>query len=142
MILSYESRFRYYYDVERDRCIPFKYNGAFGNYNNFKSAEECEMFCANPQCDYGTPLGNGTTNQRCYSNAECPITHECQMDYNVCCPRPPEPECPHGDVYKDNEGNHFACSNSSAENTCPTNYECYFDGRAWGCCPMEGLVLK
>src|SRR4051794_8212911 len=46
------------------------------------------MFCAKLQCTYGTPLKIGANNQRCSSNLDCPSTHECQTDHNVCCPRP------------------------------------------------------
>uniref|UniRef100_A0A183G5F5 BPTI/Kunitz inhibitor domain-containing protein n=1 Tax=Heligmosomoides polygyrus TaxID=6339 RepID=A0A183G5F5_HELPZ len=70
--------FRYYYDAEQGRCMAFTYNGALGNYNNFKSSADCELFCAKLQ----------SANQRCSTNADCPSTHECQSDHNVCCPRP------------------------------------------------------
>lgn len=80
--------FRYYYDAEQGRCIAFTYNGALGNFNNFKSAADCDLFCAKLQCKYGTPLKIGAANQRCSTNADCPSTHECQSDHNVCCPRP------------------------------------------------------
>ncbi|VDM45373.1 unnamed protein product [Toxocara canis] len=189
---------RYYYDVEQGRCVPFTYNGALGNFNNFKSSSECELFCAKLQCSYGTPLKIGTNNQRCGSNSDCPSTHECQSDHNVCCPRPqaicsqplrlgdckqsvrrywynavtraceifdytgcqgndnnfetllecqntceniiPEPQCPQGDAYKDYQGNYYVCSNSGTGNTCPVNYECFFDGYVWGCCPTKAYT--
>lgn len=85
---NYPSTYRYYYDVEQGRCMPFTYLGAFGNFNNFKTTSECEMFCAKLQCNYGSPLKIGSNNQRCNSNVDCPSTHECQSDHNVCCPRP------------------------------------------------------
>ncbi|VDK17861.1 unnamed protein product [Anisakis simplex] len=86
--LSYAKSGRYYYDVEQGRCISFTYNGGFGNFNNFKSLSDCELFCAKLQCNYGTPLKIGTANQRCSTNTDCPSTHECQSEHNVCCPRP------------------------------------------------------
>lgn len=85
---AYATSHRYYYDAEQGRCISFTYNGALGNFNNFKSATECEMFCAKLQCNYGTPLKIGPNNQRCSTNTDCPSTHQCQTDHNVCCPRP------------------------------------------------------
>lgn len=85
---AYATSHRYYYDTEQGRCMSFTYNGAMGNFNNFKSASECEMFCAKLQCNYGTPLKIGPNNQRCTTNSDCPSTHECQTDHNVCCPRP------------------------------------------------------
>ncbi|CAJ0941855.1 unnamed protein product, partial [Mesorhabditis belari] len=196
--LTYATSSRYYYDAEQGRCIAFTYNGAHGNYNNFKSAAECELFCAKLQCTYGTPLKIGAANQRCSTNADCPSTHECQADHNVCCPRPqaicsqplrlgdckqsvrrywynavtraceifdytgcqgndnnfetllecqntceniiPEPQCPQGDAYKDYQGNYYTCSNSGTGNVCPVNYECYFDGYVWGCCPTKAYT--
>ncbi|VDM58994.1 unnamed protein product, partial [Angiostrongylus costaricensis] len=196
--LSFSTSNRYYYDTEQGRCIAFTYNGALGNFNNFKSAADCELFCAKLQCKYGTPLKIGATNQRCSSNTDCPSTHECQSDHNVCCPRPqaicsqplrlgdckqsvrrywynavtraceifdytgcqgndnnfetllecqntceniiPEPQCPQGDAYKDYQGNYYVCSNSGAGNSCPVNYECYFDGYVWGCCPTKAYT--
>lgn len=85
---NYLSVHRYYYDAEQGRCMPFTYHGALGNFNNFKSTTECEMFCAKLQCNFGSPLKIGPNNQRCSSNVDCPSTHECQSDHNVCCPRP------------------------------------------------------
>lgn len=67
--------------------MSFTYNGAMGNFNNFKTSSECEMFCAKLQCTFGgefvavllstlitiyltgTPLKVGASNQRCTSNS-------------------------------------------------------------------------
>ncbi|PAV76107.1 hypothetical protein WR25_21575 isoform B [Diploscapter pachys] len=196
--MTYSTSSRYYYDPEQGRCIAFTYNGGLGNYNNFKSSADCELFCAKLQCKYGTPLKIGAANQRCATNADCPSTHECQSDHAVCCPRPqaicsqplrlgdckqsvrrywynavtraceifdytgcqgndnnfetllecqntceniiPEPQCPQGDAYKDYQGNYYVCSNSGAGNSCPVNFECYFDGYVWGCCPTKAYT--
>ncbi|GMR42638.1 hypothetical protein PMAYCL1PPCAC_12833 [Pristionchus mayeri] len=196
--MAFSTASRYYYDAEQGRCIAFTYNGGLGNFNNFKSAADCELFCAKLQCPYGTPLKIGAANQRCSSNTDCPSTHECQSDHNVCCPRPqaicsqplrlgdckqsvrrywynavtracelfdytgcqgndnnfetllecqntceniiPEPQCPQGDAYKDYQGNYYVCSNSGTGNVCPVNYECYFDGYVWGCCPTKAYT--
>uniref|UniRef100_A0A915PL09 BPTI/Kunitz inhibitor domain-containing protein n=1 Tax=Setaria digitata TaxID=48799 RepID=A0A915PL09_9BILA len=190
--LNYERSIRYYYDWEQNRCKAFTYNGAFGNFNNFKTSIECETFCERFQCKYGMPLKIKQINQQCNSNNDCPSTYECQMDYNICCPRPqaicsqplrignckqnirrywyngaigacemfqysgchgndnnfetmiecqntcentiPKPQCPQGDAYKDYQGNYIVCSISDG---CPLNYECYFDGYVWGCCPTK-----
>lgn len=50
---NYATSHRYYYDTEHGRCIAFTYNGALGNFNNFKTSADCEMFCAKLQCTYG-----------------------------------------------------------------------------------------
>ncbi|KAL3103012.1 hypothetical protein niasHT_026460 [Heterodera trifolii] len=196
----YDTESRYYYDAEQGRCISFTYNGALGNFNNFKTSTECDMFCAKLQCMFGSPLKLGSNNQRCTTNSDCPSSHECQADHNVCCPRPqsicsqplrlgdckqsvrrywynavtracelfdytgcqgndnnfetlldcqntcenvtPEPQCPQGDAYKDYQGNYFTCSNTGNGNTCPVNYECYFDGYVWGCCPTKAFTCS
>ncbi|KAI6235899.1 hypothetical protein M3Y95_00100300 [Aphelenchoides besseyi] len=198
--MTYSTSSRYYYDAEQGRCIAFTYNGALGSFNNFKSAAECELFCAKLQCTYGTPLKIGSNNQRCQTNTDCPSTHECETDHNVCCPRAqaicsqplrlgdckqsvrrywynavtraceifdytgcqgndnrfetllecqntcenviPEPQCPQGDAYKDYQGNYYVCSNSGSGNACPVNYECYFDGYVWGCCPTKAFTCS
>ncbi|KAK6039844.1 Kunitz/Bovine pancreatic trypsin inhibitor domain protein [Cooperia oncophora] len=62
---------------------------------------------------------------------------ECQ---NTCENIIPEPQCPQGDAYKDYQGNYYVCSNSGVGNSCPVNYECYFDGYVWGCCPTKAYT--
>ncbi|KAK6732185.1 hypothetical protein RB195_016518 [Necator americanus] len=176
--LSFSTSSRYYYDAEQGRCIAFTYNGALGNFNNFKSAADCELFCAKLQCKYGTPLKIGAANQRCSTNeaicsqplrlGDCKqsvrrywynaVTRACEIfDYtgcqgndnnfetllecqNTCENIIPEPQCPQGDAYKDYQGNYYVCSNSGAGNSCPVNYECYFDGYVWGCCPTKAYT--
>ncbi|KAI6212235.1 hypothetical protein M3Y99_01843500 [Aphelenchoides fujianensis] len=86
--MTYSTSSRYYYDSEQGRCIAFTYNGGLGNFNNYKSSAECELYCEKLQCTYGTPLKIGTNNQRCQTSTDCPSTHECETDHNVCCPRP------------------------------------------------------
>ncbi|CAG9534594.1 unnamed protein product [Cercopithifilaria johnstoni] len=198
--LNFEKSRRYYYDSDQGRCISFTYNGALGNFNNFKSLSECELFCERLQCKYGTPLKIGQINQRCSHNSHCPSTYECQRDQKICCPEPrsicsqplrlgnckqsirrywynmaihacqifnytgcqgndnnfetliecqntcdntiPEPRCPQGDAYRDNQGNYFVCSNSNTVNKCPLNYECHFDGYSWGCCPTRAYTCQ
>lgn len=46
-----------------------------------------------------------------------------------------EPKCVQGQAYKDTFGNFVQCNHGTA--TCPPNYECYFDGNLWGCCPTK-----
>lgn len=53
-----------------------------------------------------------------------------------------EPRCPQGQPYKDNNGKAVTCSSSRSKSTCPANYECYFDGYMFGCCPNKGMRLK
>uniref|UniRef100_A0A8R1IMY9 BPTI/Kunitz inhibitor domain-containing protein n=1 Tax=Caenorhabditis japonica TaxID=281687 RepID=A0A8R1IMY9_CAEJA len=78
---------RFYYDPQSGKCSPFTYLGAGGNYNNFLSRIDCELYCARLQCDRGNPLRIGDVTQSCASNNDCPSSHECKMDQAVCCPR-------------------------------------------------------
>ncbi|KAK0420841.1 hypothetical protein QR680_014918 [Steinernema hermaphroditum] len=189
---------RFYYDHNTGKCSDFIYKGAGGNFNNFLSKHECEMFCARLQCDRGTPLRIGEDSQRCQSNAGCPSSHECKTDQGVCCPRKqticsqplrvgdctenvkrywynaatrqcqmfeytgcqgndnnfenildcqsfcknaiPEPRCVQGQAYKDTFGNFVQCAHGMTK--CPANYECYFDGSMWGCCPTKSYTCS
>ncbi|KAK6045373.1 Kunitz/Bovine pancreatic trypsin inhibitor domain protein, partial [Cooperia oncophora] len=45
-----------------------------------------------------------------------------------------EVRCPRGESLKDGIASK-RCSMHLNSNECPTNYECYFDGTAYGCCP-------
>uniref|UniRef100_A0A1I8EWG0 BPTI/Kunitz inhibitor domain-containing protein n=1 Tax=Wuchereria bancrofti TaxID=6293 RepID=A0A1I8EWG0_WUCBA len=85
--LNFEKSRRYYYDSEQGRCTSFTYNGALGNFNNFKSLSDCELFCERLQCKHGTPLKIRQVTQQCSHNSHCPSTHECQMDNKICCPK-------------------------------------------------------
>uniref|UniRef100_A0A0K0E3E6 Kunitz/Bovine pancreatic trypsin inhibitor domain protein n=1 Tax=Strongyloides stercoralis TaxID=6248 RepID=A0A0K0E3E6_STRER len=76
---------RFYYNPENGKCSPFTYNGAGGNYNNFASRLECQLFCTRLQCDRGSPLQIGEETQTCRSSAQCPSTHFCKIDQGVCC---------------------------------------------------------
>lgn len=37
---------RFFYDPQSGKCSPFTYLGAGGNYNNFLSRIDCELYCA------------------------------------------------------------------------------------------------
>ena len=37
---------RFYYDPGTGKCSPFTYMGAGGNFNNFLSRIDCELYCA------------------------------------------------------------------------------------------------
>ncbi|PIC39169.1 hypothetical protein B9Z55_010940 [Caenorhabditis nigoni] len=197
MVYTGKESIRFYYDPGTGRCQDFVYKGAGGNYNNFLSKHECEMYCARLQCERGSPLRIGEEAQRCQNNAQCPSSHECKADQGVCCPRKqticaqplrigdctenvkrywynaktrqcqmfeytgcqgndnnfdsildcqnfcknaiPEPKCIQGQAYKDMFGNFVTCSNGMG---CPANYECYFDGSQWGCCPTKAFTCS
>jgi hypothetical protein len=38
----------WYYDAERKQCGQFIHSGCLGNGNKFKTREECEQRCAEP----------------------------------------------------------------------------------------------
>uniref|UniRef100_A0AC35TNF6 Kunitz/Bovine pancreatic trypsin inhibitor domain protein n=1 Tax=Rhabditophanes sp. KR3021 TaxID=114890 RepID=A0AC35TNF6_9BILA len=85
--LNYPSTSRYYYDSDQNRCIAFTFLGGFGNFNNFASSQECDLFCGKLVCSIGSPLKIGNQNQKCASNTDCPSSYECSSDHSVCCPR-------------------------------------------------------
>uniref|UniRef100_A0AC34GWY3 BPTI/Kunitz inhibitor domain-containing protein n=1 Tax=Panagrolaimus sp. ES5 TaxID=591445 RepID=A0AC34GWY3_9BILA len=191
---------RFYYDTNSGKCSAFTYFGAGGNYNNFMSRIDCELYCSRLQCDRGNPLRIGELTQNCQSNADCPSSHECKIDQGVCCPRmqtictqplrigncdrsvrrywysattrecqsfeytgcqgndnnfetlidcqtfcrnaAPEPRCAQGQAYKDHTGTFVTCSTNRAKSTCPANYDCYFDGNMFGCCPTKAFTCS
>uniref|UniRef100_A0A0N5B0E0 Kunitz/Bovine pancreatic trypsin inhibitor domain protein n=1 Tax=Syphacia muris TaxID=451379 RepID=A0A0N5B0E0_9BILA len=80
---------RYYYNPSDGQCHPFTYNGFLGNFNNFGTLSDCQVFCSRLQCAHGNPLVTGVgIPQRCQRDSECPITHQCSPEHNVCCPTP------------------------------------------------------
>ncbi|CAB3406929.1 unnamed protein product [Caenorhabditis bovis] len=80
---------RYYYNPTDGQCHPFTYNGFIGNFNNFQNQADCQLFCARLQCPHGSPLTNGNGSpQRCGRDTDCPSTHTCAMEHQVCCPTP------------------------------------------------------
>ncbi|EPB69115.1 Kunitz/Bovine pancreatic trypsin inhibitor domain protein [Ancylostoma ceylanicum] len=156
---------RFFYDPASGKCSPFTYLGAGGNYNNFLSRIDCELYCARLQCDRGNPLRIGDVTQSCQTNNDCPSSHECKADQAVCCPRmrcqgndnnfetlvdcqtfcrnaSPEPRCLQGQAYKDNSGKFVTCSTNRAASSCPVNYECHYDGSMFGCCPSKAFTCS
>ncbi|WKY03565.1 hypothetical protein Q1695_004932 [Nippostrongylus brasiliensis] len=80
---------RYYYNPIDGQCHPFTYNGFLGNFNNFHSQADCQMYCVQLQCGHGSPLTTGQgAPQRCLRDADCPSTHSCAAEHGVCCPTP------------------------------------------------------
>ncbi|KAK6750060.1 hypothetical protein RB195_002199 [Necator americanus] len=80
---------RYYYNPIDGQCHPFTYNGFLGNFNNFNTQADCQLFCARLQCTYGSPLATGHgIPQRCQRDVDCPSTHTCSAEHAVCCPTP------------------------------------------------------
>ncbi|KAK6742680.1 hypothetical protein RB195_010126 [Necator americanus] len=75
---------RYYYDVDKGRCVSFVYYG-LGNFNNFNTKQECEAFCSKLVCPNGTPLRLGEEWQRCETSLDCPSSHSCSSTHRVCC---------------------------------------------------------
>ncbi|KIH63884.1 Kunitz/Bovine pancreatic trypsin inhibitor domain protein [Ancylostoma duodenale] len=134
---------RYYYNPIDGQCHPFTYNGFLGNFNNFHTQSDCQMFCARLQCTHGNPLttGHGVP-QRCQRDIDCPSTHTCAAEHAVCCPTPPEPKCPQGRAYVEYTGKFLQCGEGIGGNACPANYECHFDGLIHGCCPSKAYTCS
>ncbi|ETN80031.1 hypothetical protein NECAME_02510 [Necator americanus] len=49
-----------------------------------------------------------------------------------------EPKCIQGQAYRNQFGDFVTCNSGVG---CPSNYECYYDGNQWGCCPTKGHRL-
>ncbi|VDD86305.1 unnamed protein product [Enterobius vermicularis] len=180
---------RYYYNPSNGQCHSFTYNGFLGNFNNFPTLSDCQIFCSRLQCAYGNPLVTGVgMPQKCQRDSDCPVTHQCSVERGVCCPTPQtlctqpvrlgdcklsvrqywydantrqcnaflytgcqgndnrfdtmhdsEPKCPQGRAYTDSTGKFYQCSDASI---CPVNYECFFDGQVYGCCPSKAFTCS
>lgn len=50
-----------------------------------------------------------------------------------------EVHCPRGDGLRE-DGRTKRCAFSRLENECPPEYECFFDGSTYGCCPTSGTA--
>ncbi|VDL75180.1 unnamed protein product [Nippostrongylus brasiliensis] len=85
LIAGSKATTRYYYDVDRGRCMNFVHFG-LGNFNNFVTKQDCEEFCSRLLCANGSPLRIGEEWQRCDSTSECPSSHFCSSSHRVCCP--------------------------------------------------------
>ncbi|VDK81188.1 unnamed protein product [Litomosoides sigmodontis] len=151
--LDFEQSLRYYYDSDEGHCTSFTYKGALGNFNNFKSLADCQLFCERLKCKYGTPL-NVEKIRSVHNHYSSEIANKTSGGtgtiWRPMCARVSTiqdvkamtitsrlsagPRCPQGEAYRDDRGNYFVCSNSK---TCPPNYECYFNGYLWSCCPTK-----
>uniref|UniRef100_A0A0N4ZV39 BPTI/Kunitz inhibitor domain-containing protein n=1 Tax=Parastrongyloides trichosuri TaxID=131310 RepID=A0A0N4ZV39_PARTI len=82
-----KEQIRFYYNHENKRCESFIYKGAGGNFNNFITKHECEMFCSRLVCEIGNPLKIGDEAQKCDGNHDCPSSYSCNLVQKVCCPK-------------------------------------------------------
>ncbi|KAH7731228.1 protein T22F7.3 [Aphelenchoides avenae] len=53
-----------------------------------------------------------------------------------------EPKCPQGRAHRDSNGNFYKCSTKNGGKTCPPNYQCFFDGSSYGCCPTKAYTCS
>uniref|UniRef100_F1LCM5 Major allergen Ani s 1 n=1 Tax=Ascaris suum TaxID=6253 RepID=F1LCM5_ASCSU len=94
-----KAQLSWFYDIETNVCLSFKYNGCGGNSNRFDSIELCEMNCIPP--GFGTcalnkePFKNSNGQQRVCSGPEvekCPDDYKCKhlASFGVCCPKKSE----------------------------------------------------
>uniref|UniRef100_A0A0M3IR52 BPTI/Kunitz inhibitor domain-containing protein n=1 Tax=Ascaris lumbricoides TaxID=6252 RepID=A0A0M3IR52_ASCLU len=70
--------FGWFYDIETNVCLSFKYNGCGGNSNRFDSIELCEMNCI--------PLCSGPEVEKCPDDYKCKHL----ASFGVCCPKKSE----------------------------------------------------
>ncbi|KAI6199369.1 hypothetical protein M3Y96_00619800 [Aphelenchoides besseyi] len=84
---------RYYFDKQKNQCLPFNFGGIKGGQNNFLSQEACERKCpvwTNP-CARGQPiLGLNNKPETCNVEKPCRMNYYCHIGYDndstVCCP--------------------------------------------------------
>ncbi|VDM81890.1 unnamed protein product [Strongylus vulgaris] len=129
---------RYYYNPIDGQCHPFTYNGFLGNFNNFQTQSDCQIFCA-----------------RCITPK--PVIAKVFSILDVKATTIAEPKCPQGRAYLDYSGKFLQCGEGNGRRayldysgkflhcgegngrlSCPANYECHFDGHVHGCCPSKG----
>lgn len=61
---------RYFFDSKTQRCKRFYYGGCYGNANNFKTLEQCQVKCQNPgRSGWTCPFKDLTEHLKLYS--EC-----------------------------------------------------------------------
>ncbi|EPB69114.1 Kunitz/Bovine pancreatic trypsin inhibitor domain protein [Ancylostoma ceylanicum] len=51
----------------------------------------------------------------------------------------PEPKCVQGQAFRNQFGDFITCTSGIG---CPSNYECYYDGEQWGCCPTKAFTCS
>ncbi|WKX99534.1 hypothetical protein Q1695_014426 [Nippostrongylus brasiliensis] len=155
LIAGSKATTRYYYDVDRGRCMNFVHFG-LGNFNNFVTKQDCEEFCSRQLICTQTKLHgdcNSTVRRYWYNAAtrQCETFHYtgCHGNDNnfpslVACQTQcrgiaTEPKCPQGRAYRDHLGKFAQCS---AKVKCPSNYMCSFDGNTHGCCPTRAFTCS
>ncbi|KRX78894.1 Uncharacterized protein T06_8406 [Trichinella sp. T6] len=50
--------------------------------------------------------------------------------------------CVQGEPDKDSSGKYYTCSITGGGNQCRPNFECYFDGSIYGCCPKKAYTCS
>ncbi|KIH61470.1 Kunitz/Bovine pancreatic trypsin inhibitor domain protein, partial [Ancylostoma duodenale] len=50
-----------------------------------------------------------------------------------------EPKCVQGQAFRNQFGDFITCTSGIG---CPSNYECYYDGEQWGCCPTKAFTCS
>uniref|UniRef100_A0A5S6Q926 BPTI/Kunitz inhibitor domain-containing protein n=1 Tax=Trichuris muris TaxID=70415 RepID=A0A5S6Q926_TRIMR len=77
----------FFYDPTTMACRQFFFEGCGGNRNRFHTSESCLSFCQPMACSHGRPLTISGQVRRCSSSSDCPHTHNCSAETQVCCPR-------------------------------------------------------
>lgn len=118
---------RWYFNAGAGTCEEFTYSGCHGNANNFDSYKECTSYCRN--------VKGGLE----FVWIKFFILHNlCFVIFLA------EPKCAHGRALKDSHSNFIYCGAVSEQlqtQSCPVNFQCYYDGKTYGCCPTQSKLL-
>ncbi|CAJ0597522.1 unnamed protein product [Cylicocyclus nassatus] len=136
---------RYYYDIEKGKCINFVYHG-LGNFNNFQTKQEC--------CEAGeVVIKEPGTSQPLYCDSEvhnsCPGSSQCRhhslLTKSVCCGSPPSALniCPKDErPYMETDDTVRECA-VNIPGSCPSHFLCRFNSKMnkYYCCApaVEGV---
>lgn len=137
--------FRYWFNAATGQCESFQYSGCGGNSNNFRTQLDCQTACQGT-----TSLSNLLTYLRTVLKNNCQTINFNHRNEKAKKKKPQTNllsaalTCIQGLPYKDSQGRYATCQGNQGNTfnnvitTCPSQYDCYYDGFRYGCCPTKG----